>query len=314
VKLKNDQLGAAGFDFARKVTAHYSKSFFFSASILPRKRRWATYAVYAFCRYADNLIDKPRDRSQKELIEEIDAVAAELRTAYRTGESEHPIIGSFIRVAQEYEIPLEYPLDLLRGVKMDLQQPRYRTFNDLYLFCYRVAGVVGLMMTHVLGYRDKQAFVYAERLGVAMQLTNILRDIKEDKDMGRLYIPEDEMRRFNVTEEDIRGERVTPELRQLMEFQVCRADRYYEEAVDGIQLLDRKSRYAISSASRIYRGILNKIERRDFNPFEGRVYVSDLSKLCILAAEIVKTRLGIAPPNLDRSGYAAPQQVLERRI
>ncbi len=314
MRMKSDKLSAAGFDFARRVTAYYSKSFYLSASILPRKRRWATYAVYAFCRYADNLIDKPRDRSQQELIDEIDSCAAELRTAYRTGESEHPVLGAFVRVAQEYGIPLEYPLDLLRGVKMDIQQQRYRSFNELYLFCYRVAGVVGLMMTHVLGYRDKDAFRYAERLGVAMQLTNILRDIKEDKDMGRVYLPEDELRRFGVLEQDILDEKMTPEFRRLMEFQVNRADRYYREAQDGIQMLDRKSRYAISSASRIYRGILRRIEERGFNPFMGRVFVSNSRKLLILAAEILKTRLGIEPRNLNKPDYVSPGQILERRI
>nr|HQU74223.1 squalene/phytoene synthase family protein [Calditrichia bacterium] len=158
----------AAFEHARLTTAHYSKSFYLSARILPRERRWATYALYGFCRYADNLIDNPRGRSSSELLEEVNFMKREIRIAYRTGESENPIIGPYIAVAKRYGIPMEYPLDLLRGVAMDIQTPRYQTFEELYVFCYRVAGVVGLMMNYVLGFRDQAAFEYAEKLGVAM--------------------------------------------------------------------------------------------------------------------------------------------------
>ena len=186
------------FKYARATTAHFSKSFYISTCLLPRHKRWATFALYGFCRHIDNLTDNPRERSNKELSRELRFLEAELKTAYRTGESEHPVIGPFISVAKHYQIPKDYPLDLIKGVNMDTSISRYETFDDLYLFCYRVAGVVGLMMTPVLGYKNPEAMVYAEKLGVAMQLTNILRDIREDKEMDRIYLPQEEIRKFGI--------------------------------------------------------------------------------------------------------------------
>jgi len=285
----------ASFEHARMQTAHYSKSFYISARMLPRERRWATYALYGFCRYADNLIDNPRSRTTKELEEEVNSISKELRRAYRTGESEHPILKPFIIVALRYGIPIEYPLELLKGVLMDIKATRYQTFDDLYLFCYRVAGVVGLMMTYVLGYKSCNAFHYAEKLGIAMQLTNILRDIKEDKNMGRIYLPLEELARFGVSEDDIMNERMTPNFRQLMQFQVERAHQYYEQADKGIPMLERKAQFAIYSASKIYQGILRKIEARDYNSFMGRVFVPQMKKFGILVQEIIATRLPLLP-------------------
>ncbi|MCB0306717.1 MAG: phytoene/squalene synthase family protein [Calditrichaeota bacterium] len=285
----------AAFEHARLLTAHFSKSFYISARMLPRETRWATYAVYGFCRYADNLIDNPRHRSRQELLEEAEFLMKELQIAYRTGESEHPIVNPFIIVARKYNIPIEYPMDLLRGVQMDLQNTRYQSFEDLYLFCYRVAGVVGLMMTHVLGYKDPAAFKYAENLGIAMQLTNILRDIQEDKRMGRIYLPLEELQQFGVSEHDIINEHMSENLRQLMKFQVRRAHQYYESSAKGVAMLHRKSQFAIYAASKIYRGILYKIEARHYNPFLGRVFVPQVKKVGILLQEIFRTRVIALP-------------------
>ena len=285
----------ASFEHARMLTAHYSKSFYISARMLPRERRWATYALYAFCRYADNMIDNPRSRTTKELEAEVNFISRELKTAYRTGESEHPILKPFIAVALKYGIPIEYPLELLKGVLMDINTTRYKTFDELYLFCYRVAGVVGLMMTYVLGYKSDKAFQYAEKLGIAMQLTNILRDIKEDKNMGRIYLPQEELVHFGVTEDDMINERMTANFRGLMQFQVERAHQYYKEADKGIPMLERKAQFAIYSASKIYQGILRKIEARDYNSFLGRVFVPQMKKIGILLQEIFLTRMPLLP-------------------
>ena len=281
----------AAFEHARRITAYYSKSFYFSARMLPSEQRWATYALYGFCRYCDNLIDTPRQRTKSELLKEIQFVAEELRIAYDTGESEHPVIRAFILVAKSYGIPIAYPLDLLKGVAMDIQRTRYKTFDDLSLFCYRAAAVVGLMMTHVLGYKDDRAFDYAKQLGIAMQLTNILRDIKEDKEMGRIYLPQIEWVQFGVSERDILEEKMTPQLKSLIKYQVERADRYYAEAIPGISLLKTESQYAIYSAAKIYRGILRKIEAHDYNPFLGRVFVPSIQKVGILLHEGLRTKV-----------------------
>lgn len=291
MNLLNNQSDRIAFEHARCLTAHFSKSFYVSARLLPKERRWATYALYGFCRYADNLVDNPRNRSKEELLAEIKHISEEIRIAYRTGESEHPVIHPFILVAKKYDIPMEYPLDLLKGVEMDLTLKRYETFEDLYVFCYRVAGVVGLMMTHLLGFKSDLAFQHAEELGIAMQMTNILRDVQEDKEMGRIYLPLEDLREYGLTEADIIHEKMSPQMRKMMKFQVQRAHKYYDLANFGIPMLERKSQFAIYAASKIYRGILMKIEARNYNPFMGRVFVTQKKKLSILLQEIFRTRI-----------------------
>jgi 15-cis-phytoene synthase len=275
------------FEFARRITKVYAHSFYFSARFLPLERRWATYALYGFCRFADNLVDIPRSRNKAELLFELDYLQKEMELAYRTGDSAHPAIQPFIHVAQRYQIPLVYPLELLQGLRMDLEFQPYRTFDELYVFCYRVAGVVGLMMTYILGYKDRAAFAYAEKLGVAMQLTNILRDIQEDKNFGRIYLPGEDLERFRVTQDDLVSERWTPALQQLLDFQVQRAHGYYAQADEGIDLLLTESQFSIRAASRIYRGILYRLQQRDYNPFLGRIYVPPKDKLTILFNELM---------------------------
>ncbi len=281
------------FEHVRLLTAYWSKSFYFSARFFPKEKRWATYALYGFCRFADNLIDNPRNRPRQQLISEVACFRRELKLAYRWGESEHPILKPFILVAKKYGIPIEYPLDLLKGVQMDIEAIRYETFDDLYIFCYRVASVVGLMMTHIMGYKDDRAFEYAEKLGVAMQLTNILRDVKEDKEMGRIYLPQEDLRQSGITEDDIINEKFDEKFRRLIKFQVDRAHKHYSESSNGIPMLNTDSQFAIYSASKIYQGILRKIEERDYNPFLGRVYVPLGKKLRILMKEVLRTRVRI---------------------
>jgi phytoene synthase len=218
-------------------------------------------------------------------VDELEALSEEVRIAYRTGSSQHPVIAAFIEVACHFRIPIEYPMDFLKGIIMDASHKRYRSFDDLYLFCYRVAGIVGLMMTHVLGYENRDAFPYAEKLGVAMQLTNILRDVQEDKDMGRIYIPQDELAIFEVPEADILNDVMSDRMRRLMAFQAQRAHDYFDEANQGIRLLHTESQFGIRCASRIYRGILHKLEANDYNPFRGRVWLSRPEKMRIIFAE-----------------------------
>jgi phytoene synthase len=281
----------AQFKYARTLTAHYSKSFYLSTCLLPRHKRWATFALYSFCRHIDNLTDNPRDRSEKEIVRELKYLEAELKTAYRTGESEHPIIGPYISVAKKFDISQKYPLELIKGVQMDTNINRYETFDDLYLFAYRVAGVVGLMMTPLLGQKNPDAMIYAEKLGIAMQITNILRDVREDKEMNRIYLPMEEIRMFGLEEKHFFEEKMSDNIKNLMKFQVDRAHQYYDEADEGIKMLDRDAQFAIYSASKIYRGILKKIELQGYNPFQGRVYVPQGKKFQILLSQAIKTKL-----------------------
>ena len=302
MKLWKTEEDRVAFEYARKLTAYYSKSFYFSARLLPKEQRWATFALYGFCRYCDNLIDIPRQRTEAEILRELQRLTEELKVAYNTSESQHPIIRVFIIVAKTFGIPIEYPSELLKGVAMDIQKARYQTFDELSIFCYRVAAVVGLMMTYILGYKEEGAFAYAEKLGTAMQLTNILRDVKEDKEMGRIYIPQTDLAQFRVTEQDIFNEKMTPQLAELIKFQVERADQYYTEAMPGIRFLKTESQYAIYSAAKIYRGILRKIEEHDYNPFLSRVFVPSTQKIKILLHEGLRTKFLSAQEKLFQVG------------
>lgn len=279
--------------YSRDVIRIYAKSFWLASRLLPSKKRQAAWGIYAFCRYADNIVDKKRLRTNDEIISEIDFLRNEITIAYRTGESEHPALAEFIRVAMEYKIPIEYPLDLLEGVKMDLFPIQFQNFDELYVYCYRVASVVGLMMTYVLEFRDNEALIYAEKLGIGMQLANILRDIQEDKMMGRIYLPIDELNKFSISADDIINEKFSNNFVDLMTFQVNRANQYFNDADLGIPMLERDSRFSIYSASRIYHGILKKIEKNGYNPFLGRVYVPASKKFGILLGELLKNNTRI---------------------
>ncbi len=283
--LLKDPLLKPHINFSKSIIKHYAKSFYFASVFLPKKKRLATYVIYSFCRYVDNIIDKPRKRTKDELNTELNSIKDELEKANRYSESEHPIIGIFIQVIKQYGIPVEYAFDLIEGVRMDLIYDRYKNFDELYIFCYRVAAVVGLMMTYILGFNDKSALLYAEKLGIAMQLTNILRDVKEDKENGKIYLPLNEIKSFDLTEEDFINERFNDNFRQFIKMQSERAKLFYEESKDGISLLDKDSRFAIYAALRIYREILEEIEKNDFNVLKGRAFVPNLRKLSILLSE-----------------------------
>ncbi len=269
----------------------HAKSFFFATKFMPQEKRWATYAVYSFCRYVDNIVDNPRNRTIQDIIKELDLVRGELQNAYLFGESEHPSIKSFISAAKLYKIPLEYPMDLIDGVQMDITINRYNTFDELYVFCYKVAAVVGLMMTYIMGFKDSNTLFYAEKMGVAMQLTNILRDIQEDKNMQRIYLPIDEIKSYGLEESDFFNENFNLQFRDFMKFQVERVRLFYQDSITGVALLDAESRFSIYAAGNIYSSILRKIEERGLNPFLGRVFVPNTEKISIMLSEFIKRNI-----------------------
>ncbi|MDT8323002.1 MAG: phytoene/squalene synthase family protein, partial [Bacteroidota bacterium] len=245
--------------YARLLTRTYSKSFYLATQFMGPARKQDVYAVYAFCRYTDNIIDFPRSRDSVELTREITAWREELTTAWKTGESQHPVLGLFVPVLHKYNIPLQLPLELIDGVEMDLTCHRYERFAQLRHFCYHVASVVGLMMTYVFGYRDRSAFPYAEGLGIAMQLTNILRDVDEDWRLRRkIYLPQDEMREYDLTEADIDARHMSDQMRRFIKVQVDRAHSYFVYADQGIPLLNRQGQAAVRAASTLYREILRE--------------------------------------------------------
>jgi phytoene synthase len=265
---------------AASVTAQHSKSFYFATRFFPRRLAQSAHAVYWFCRHTDDLVDEcPTLEDGRRDLEDW---ARQVEIGLSGGAVTHPVLVTFLDAVHRHAIPAQYPLELIEGMRMDLENIRYQTFDELRLFCYRVASVVGLMMTHVIGFRG-EALPYATDLGIAMQLTNILRDLGEDLERGRIYLPACEMDQFGYSEQDFRRRIRNEAFHALMQFQVERARRYYAESEPGIPLLSADGRFAVKVASDVYRGILRQIERSGYDTFDRRVYVPAPRKYWITA-------------------------------
>ena len=264
------------YEYCRRITREAAGNFYYAFVTLPRHRRRAMYAAYAYCRLCDDLSDDdlPIDEKTRR-IQGIDALLEEARA----GNPDGPVFEAIAHAAAEYDIPYEDLTEVARGVEMDLTISRYETFEDLATYCYRVASVVGLISIQIMGYTDQRAREYAIDLGLAMQITNILRDIREDAERGRIYIPQEDLRRFGYTEEDLLAGTVNDQFRSLMEFEVARAREYFERGKRLIKLLPVRTRAFPAVLGGLYGRVLDRIEARNYNVFEGRVGLSTREKV-----------------------------------
>ncbi len=256
-----------------QVTARHSRSFYRASSFLPREKRRAVRALYAFCRVTDDIVDCPDCNSGQSLSAwRKMALAAEPPL-------ENPVAVAWADTRQRHRIPLRLAEQLIDGVARDLDQSRYATFDDLAAYAYGVASTVGLMSMRIIGYRSAAAIPDAIKLGVALQLTHILRDIGADWRSGRVYLPASELARFALSEEDLARGQVDDRWRAFMRFQIERNRRLYAEAWPGIDLLSKDGRLAIAAAGDLYRRILDDIEAHDYDVFTRRARVSAARKL-----------------------------------
>lgn len=256
------------------ITRAHSRTFQMASALLPPAKRRAVRALYAFCRVSDDLVDRPASPDRRRELEEW----------RRLVNADAPPAGELVAVAwahtrARYAIPPLYADQLLDGVARDLEQTRYETFEDLAAYCYGVASTVGLMAMHITGFVGSVAVPYAVRLGVALQLTNVLRDVGEDWRAGRCYLPLDELRAYGLGEDDIADGRLSARWREFIGFQIRRTRRLYAEALPGIRFLHRDGRFAIAAAAELYRGILDDIERHGGDVFRRRAHVTTLDKL-----------------------------------
>ena len=276
------------------ITAACSPSFHMAGRLLPAIKRPAIYALYAFCRISDDIVDRAaagRDQAAEELalwrakaLAPAPAVVARSTVARGAASRNDLVAAAWAHTRAQYAIPTRYAEQLLDGVGRDLRQTRYRTFAELATYAYGVASTVGLMSMHITGFRGPQAIPYAVRLGVALQLTNILRDVGEDVRAGRIYLPQAELACFGLSVDDLEAGRVDDRWRAFMRFQIGRNRRLYDEAWPGIALLDRQGQPAIAAAGRLYRAILDDIEAHDYDVFRRRARVAKPRKL----AELVR--------------------------
>ncbi len=272
----------------------HARTFYFASHFLERRKRGACYAVYAFCRYVDDLADEWSEREitgsispEESTRRAIAAWSDDLDRVYRGEMVDDPVMIAWADVLERYEIPRNLPDELIEGCLSDLRpHVRYATFAELREYCYKVASVVGLMTSRIFGLEDpaQQEFADARAidLGIAMQLTNILRDVGEDAADDRIYLPLDEIAAAGLEEGDILAGRWTPAFRDFMIEQIARARDYYTTAEEGILLLSKESRRTVRLMSRNYAGILQAIERNDYDVFTRRARVPGWKKLASL--------------------------------
>lgn len=273
---------------ARLATARGSKSFYFATRFFPREVAEAAYAVYWFCRTTDDLVDEAVEPPDLDGWRRGLALAVDGRA---TGDE---VLDTFGAAVRRHSIPARYAFELIDGVEMDLLKSEYADFDELRLYCYRVASTVGLMMMHVVGF-EGAPHAAAIDMGIAMQLTNILRDVGEDLRRNRIYLPQDELARFGVSREDLAAGRRTEAFRRLMDFQIARARRYYDLGRGGLPFLHTRGRFAVDLASRVYARILNRIEASGCDVFARRAVVSRREKYWITAQAVCSAALCAAP-------------------
>ncbi|MGF1632624.1 MAG: phytoene/squalene synthase family protein [Phycisphaerae bacterium] len=274
---------AQHFSAARDICRRHAKSFYFASFFLPKPKRQASYAVYGFCRLLDDAIDDGTDPA-----EQIDHFAATLDRVFAgtyTPDDTEPgqAMAAFASTVETYGLKKRHFEELIAGCRMDLTISRYADWPQLEGYCYHVAGVVGLMMSGVFGLADDTARGRAVAMGNAMQLTNILRDVKEDWDRGRCYLPADEMARFGVHEADLAAGHVTEGFRAMMTHQIARARALFTEGAAGLPALtDDGSRYCSAVMAAAYSGILSAIERNQFDVFNHRAHLGTAQKVARL--------------------------------
>jgi 15-cis-phytoene synthase len=297
------------YEYCRSVTKTHAKSFYFAAKFLPKQKQLPIYALYALCRHVDDEVDESGIENEREAAEAVENWKAKLDEIYSNqrsavsgqqeelritnyelrelkvevrspkSEDQNLVLLAWRDLLKTYKIPQNLPLELMKGVSMDTHIKRYASFEELYVYCYRVASTVGLMSSEIFGYRDEKTLEYAEALGIAMQLTNILRDIGEDAAMNRIYLPSEDLREFSVSERQIFDNRIDENFIRLMKFQIRRAREFYKKSEKGIALLERDARFSVLLALRIYAKILDEIERQNYDVFKCRAHTSFTQKI-----------------------------------
>lgn len=289
------------YEFCRQVTAKYSKTFYLGTLLMPPEKRRAIWAIYVWCRRTDELVDGPAAATTTP--ETLDDWEAQLESIFSGQPIEDPDV-ALVDTLQQFPLDIQPFRDMIAGQRMDLYRSRYQTFEELNLYCYRVAGTVGLMSNSVMGEDTSQQTApwhgsgadhnpeqEAIALGIANQLTNILRDVGEDARRGRIYLPMEDLALFDYTEEDLLKGVIDERWRSLMQFQIQRARKFYAEAESGICRLNPDARWPVWTALMLYRQILDVIERNQYDVFTRRAYVPGFRKLLTVASARVRAEV-----------------------
>ena len=278
------------YDHCQRVAKTEAKNFYYAFRTLPYAKRRAIYAVYAFCRHCDDVADEELPLEDKRRL------LSQTRDRLHNSALAHdaPVFIALESAIADFGIPRRYLEDVIRGVETDLSVSRFQTFDDLRDYCYLVASTVGLICIEIFGYDDPAAVEYAVDLGLAMQLTNIMRDIKEDADRGRIYLPLDDIARFGYSERDLMAGLNNENFRALMDFQAARARRYFDSGAKLFPLLSRESRACAAVLHRLYSRILDRMEETGYDVFQRRIGLSAGEKMLLVA----RLWAGSMTPNL----------------
>ena len=278
------------YDYCQRIAKTHAKNFYYASRTLPVAKRRAIYAVYAFCRFCDDVADEnlPPDEKKRLLSETRD------RLYDPSLAPEDPISIALESAIADFAIPRRYFEDVIRGVETDLEVSRFQTFEDLRGYCYLVASAVGLICIEIFGYDEPAANEYAVDFGIAMQLTNVMRDVKEDADRDRIYLPLDDINEFGYSEQDLMDGRNNENFRLLMDFQATRARRYFDSGGRLFPLLSRESRACAAVLHQLYSRILDRMESSGYDVFKRRIGLSVGEKLLLVA----RLWAGSITPNL----------------
>jgi phytoene synthase len=270
------------YEYCKRVARSRARNFYYAFLLLSAQQRKAMCAIYAFMRYCDDLSDEPGATRAA-----IERWRSEMEDALGGRFSGHPLWPAFHHTVQRFGIPYDYFRQMIAGVLSDLEPRRFEDFSQLYAYCYQVASVVGLTTIHIFGFDTRSALPLAEKCGVAFQLTNILRDIREDGERGRIYLPMEDLRSFGVTEEDLRSGNRSDAFLRLMQFEAARARKFYAESEPLLDLIHPRSRRALWALISIYSGLLDRIERSNYDIFRRRVRLTAVEKSWIVVRALV---------------------------
>ncbi len=299
---RDRQACAQSYEYCMKVARSRAKNFYYSFLLLSKPQRQAMCAIYAFMRYCDDLSDDPglNPRVNPGVNPDanlglnpgarraaIDRWRGEMEDALEGRFSRHPLWPAFHHTVRRFGIPHEYFHAMIDGVLSDLDPRRFETFDELYRYCYQVASVVGLTVIHIFGFDTRSALPLAEKCGVAFQLTNILRDIREDAALGRVYLPAEDLRSFGVSEDDLRAGNRNEAFLRMMRFEAARARAYYDQSQPLLDLIHQRSRPSLWALVTIYSSLLERIERSNYDVFRRRVRLSALEKSWIVVRALV---------------------------
>ena len=290
------------YEICRKETQQWAKTFYLGTLLLPQEKRKAIWAIYVWCRRTDEIMDsvEASTKSQDELSDNLDEWEENTKNVFK-GNIKSELDSVLLDTIEKYPQSIQPYLDMIDGQRMDLNKFRYKDFDELKLYCYRVAGTVGLMTQNVMGIDSAYTSApwsampdpseAAIALGIANQLTNILRDVGEDRQRGRIYLPQVDIEKFNYSEEELLQGKINKQWKSLMNFQLTRAREWFQKSEDGIKWLSSDARWPVWTSLRLYRGILDSIERLDYDVFNNRAFVKNSVKALEIPISFLISRI-----------------------